>query len=200
MNQHSLPIAIFASGTGTNALQLLSQKKELSLIHIPVIIVDRADSPLPAKVKSLYPEVDVQVIPFAINKAEHETRILEALRAHSIQWIFLAGFMRILGPTLLNAFRNPNGAHRVVNIHPSLLPAYPGTHSYERAFQDQVSESGITVHLVDSGVDTGPILAQLKFPRRTDDTLETFKERGLALEWEIYKKILHELDQRGTLG
>ena len=193
-----ISVAIFASGSGSNAMNLLKEKSKLKNIQIPLVIIDKIDSPLPEKIKSERIQVQVCIIPSSGTKAEHETQILNKLREHSIDWCFLAGYMRILGPTLLQAFQK-NGKSQIVNIHPSLLPAYPGKNSYERAFQDHVNEAGVTLHLVDEGVDTGPILIQQKFPRLPHDTLEDFKKRGLELEWKLYPKILHELDQKGTL-
>jgi phosphoribosylglycinamide formyltransferase-1 len=102
--------------------------------------------------------------------------------------------MRILGPLLLDTFRN-----RIVNIHPSLLPLYPGVESYKRAFEDKVTESGVTVHLVDAGIDTGPVILQEKFPRLETDTLADFIQRGKDLEWKLYPKILEKLNESGAL-
>ncbi|MFX4528027.1 formyltransferase family protein, partial [Acinetobacter baumannii] len=87
----------------------------------------------------------------------------------------LAGYMRILSETFLVHFKDPRGFYRVVNIHPSLLPAFPGKGAYEEAFNYGVKVSGITIHLVDEKVDHGYILAQEAFPRFDDDTLATFK-------------------------
>jgi len=187
-------VALFASGTGTNALQLLTQSLKLSRVRIPLVIVDREDSPLPEKVRALHPSVVVKVIPSKKTKLEHETEILNVLREFSVDWIFLAGYMRILGPTLLNAFQN-----RVVNIHPSLLPQFPGKDGYRDAFEAKVAQSGITVHLVDAGIDTGKILLQERFAREANDTYDSFFDRGRKVEWTIYPKILQMLDQEGTL-
>ena len=95
--------------------------------------------------------------------------------------------MRILSPDFLKKFK------RVVNIHPSLLPAYPGTDSILRAFNDHVSESGVTLHHVDQGIDTGPIIYQEKVPRLASDTFEDFKQRIHLKEYEIYKKFLQDI-------
>ncbi len=194
-----MKVAVFASGTGTNALKLFEEQPKLSRIKLTLLIVDREDSPLPETVRKQFPNITVKVIPGQKDKTAHESQIVAELKAHQIEWAFLAGYMRILGPTLLNYFAGQNGSHRIVNIHPSLLPAFPGKDSYARAFEANVPYSGVTVHLVDSGVDTGPIVAQRSFARTKTDTLDTFAHKGKLIEWEIYPEILRKLDQEGTL-
>ena len=197
----SMPIriAIFASGQGTNALKLLETATTLKQTQIPLVVVDRADSPLPEKIKARFSQVKVALIPFADSKEKHEQMILSELKAHEIDWCFLAGYMRIVGPTLLEAFSSTDGTTRILNIHPSLLPAYPGKNAYEQAFQANESVSGVTIHFVDSGIDTGQIVIQQSFLREDDDTLEDFKQRGQRLEWELYSKVLKKLDQMGVV-
>ncbi len=197
----SMPIriAIFASGQGTNALKLLETATTLKQTQIPLVVVDRADSPLPEKIKARFSQVKVALIPFADSKEKHEQKILSELKAHEIDWCFLAGYMRIVGPTLLEAFSSTDGTTRILNIHPSLLPAYPGKNAYEQAFQANESVSGVTIHFVDSGIDTGQIVIQQSFLREDDDTLEDFKQRGQRLEWELYSKVLKKLDQMGVV-
>ncbi|HEY9791086.1 MAG TPA: formyltransferase family protein, partial [Candidatus Obscuribacterales bacterium] len=109
----------------------------------------------------------------------------------------LAGYMRVLTPAFLQQFRHADGYFNVINIHPSLLPAFPGAHGYEDAFNYGVKISGVTIHLVDEHVDHGPILAQAAFERYDDDTLETFKARGLELEHKLYPAVLQEIARNG---
>ncbi len=193
-------IALMASGTGTNALNLMAAAKLFPNVRIACLIVDTLDSPLPEIVRQKYPMLPVhRILPMGglkgqIRKAEHEKRILEALTTHEVNYVLLAGYMRIVGHLLLDTFRN-----RIVNIHPSLLPLYPGLNSYQRAFEDQVTESGVTIHLVDGGIDTGPVLMQEKFPRLETDTLSDFIQRGKDIEWKIYPKILEKLNESATL-
>lgn len=132
-----------------------------------------------------------------LTRAEHETKMRELLATINVDYIILAGYMRILSATFLNHFRDPRGFFRVINIHPSLLPAFPGKCAYEDAFSYGVKVSGITVHLVDEQVDHGAILAQQSFPRLADDTLETFKARGLAVEHALYPAVLREISNNG---
>lgn len=96
--------------------------------------------------------------------------------------------MKIVGPTLLGAYEG-----RIINIHPAYLPEFPGAHGIEDAWQAGVSESGVTVHWVDSGVDTGKIIQQVRVPRLAEDTLESFEERIHAAEYQLYPQVLESL-------
>lgn len=193
-------IALMASGAGTNALNLIESAKQFPNVRIACLIVDTLDSPLPDIVRQKYPMLPVhRILPMGgfkgnIRKIEHEKRILEALTNHEVHFVFLAGYMKILGHLLLDTFRN-----RIVNIHPSLLPLYPGMDSYKRAFEDNVTESGVTIHIVDEGVDTGPVLLQEKFPRLPTDILSDFVQRGKDLEWKLYPRILAKINDTATL-
>lgn len=193
-------IALMASGAGTNALNLIEAAKAYRNLRIACLIVDTAESTLPDVVRKKYPMLPVhRILPMGglkgkERKDEHETRIVEALANHEVNFILLAGYMRILGPMLLQRY-----PQRIVNIHPSLLPLYPGVDSYRRAFEDRVSESGVTVHLVDEGVDTGPVLFQEKFSRLDTDTLSDFVQRGKDIEWKLYPKVLEKLNNSATL-
>ena len=193
-------IALMASGTGTNALNLIDAAKSYMNVRVACLIVDTLNSPLPDLVREKYPMLPVhRILPMGglkgqARKSDHEKRVLETLTSHEVSYICLAGYMRILGPLLLDTFRN-----RIVNIHPSLLPLYPGMDSYKRAFEDGVSESGVTVHIVDAGVDTGPVLLQEKFPRLESDTLADFIQRGKELEWKLYPLMLKKLNESATL-
>lgn len=111
----------------------------------------------------------------------HERAVVEALRAHRVEWVTLAGYMRVLCGPLLEAYRG-----RILNIHPALLPAFPGTHAQRQALEYGVRVSGCTVHLVDDGVDSGPVVLQEAVPVLPDDTVETLSERILAVEHRLY--------------
>ena len=96
--------------------------------------------------------------------------------------------MKIVGPTLLGAYEG-----RIINIHPAYLPEFPGAHGIEDAWQAGVSESGVTIHWVDSGVDTGKIIQQVRVPRLAEDTLESFEERIHEAEYKLYPIVLESL-------
>jgi phosphoribosylglycinamide formyltransferase-1 len=117
-----------------------------------------------------------------------DAAVVEVLRAHGAKCIVLAGFMRLITPVLLDAF-----PHRVVNIHPALLPAFPGVHAQRQALEYGVRVTGCTVHLVDTGMDTGPILAQATVPVLDNDDEETLRERLLTKEHELLPAVLQWL-------
>lgn len=122
--------------------------------------------------------------------AEHEL-ILE-LDRYRPDIVCLAGFMRLLSPYFLGHY-NSEGRLRVVNIHPALLPAFPGVHGYEDTFDYGCRWGGITVHFADEGEDTGPIIAQMVYPIWPDDNLDKVRGRGLALEYEVYAQCINWL-------
>lgn len=184
-------VSIFASGAGSNAINLIEASRKRSDIIIASVIVDKAGSPLPALLKEKYPFIPVHLIESkGLDKKQFENKILSVLQANNTEWIFLAGYMRLIGETLLKAFEN-----RIFNIHPSILPAYPGKDSYQRAFADGVTESGVTIHLVDSGMDTGPVILQKTFQRSPGDSLNDFINKGKTIEWELYPMVFDKLDK-----
>jgi phosphoribosylglycinamide formyltransferase-1 len=157
-------IIIFASGSGSNAEAIMKQSSEQGFV-VTALICDKKNAPVLQKAAA-------RGVPYFLiekakgeDRAAHETRILSAISPLSFDLIILAGYERLLSPTFLSALPPLS----IVNIHPSLLPAYPGLNSYERAFNDKVQESGISIHYVDSGIDTGRIITQEKFKRMDSD-------------------------------
>lgn len=197
-------VAIFASGTGSNAQALLQKAEDLGqLPRIKAIITDNPDAGVIKHAQrfgiecGIYP---IQKIPgqdFASAKKQQEQKIIARLDELHVQWILLAGYMRILSPAFLQHYYNSEYAvNQVVNIHPSALPAFPGKDGYGDAFRAGVETSGVTIHFVDAGIDTGPIIQQQLFARLQNDTLESFKARGLALEHQLYPKVLESIFNR----
>ena len=127
-------------------------------------------------------------------KEEYEKQLLQLLKKDQIDFIALAGYLRVVGPTILDQYD-----HRIVNLHPAWLPEYPGLHSIERAFNDQRKQTGVTVHYIDAGVDSGPIIAQRHVPILPSDTVETLEERVHETEHQLYpeavKQVLTELER-----
>jgi len=115
----------------------------------------------------------------------YDSALVEALKAHGVQWVALAGFMRLITDVFLNAFPS-----RVLNIHPSILPSFRGLHAQRQAFEHGVAVTGATVHLVSLGMDEGPILAQGAVAVFDDDTENTLKDRILAMEHRLYPMVL----------
>lgn len=144
--------------------------------------------------------IPAHVIPKTGTKAAHETEILAVLSDYKIDWILLAGYMRILGHDLLSAFYDPVlGENRVINIHPSLLPAFRGKDAYERSF-DSGQNSGITIHFVNDQIDEGRIILQAGFPRKAEDRFEDFQKRGMELEYQLYRQAIDLLCEDQITG
>jgi phosphoribosylglycinamide formyltransferase-1 len=202
--QNSINVIIMASGTGSNATNLIQYaKKKLTNVNICAVITDNPNAGIIERCDDL--EVNCYIVPFErvksltyeANKLEHEQKILEIADSYKADWIMLAGYMRILSSDFIFYYRDENlGASRVINIHPALLPDFKGKDGYEQAFAANVPESGVTVHLVDAGIDTGPILLQEKFKRIESDTLEDFKSRGLKIEHKLYPQILELIENK----
>jgi phosphoribosylglycinamide formyltransferase-1 len=119
------------------------------------------------------------------SKDEYERAILKLLEEHHVQLVCLAGYMRIVGKVILDAYPN-----RVINIHPALLPSFPGLHGQQQAWEYGVKYSGCTVHFVDEGMDTGPIIIQAVVPVFDDDTEDTLAARILEQEHIIYPEAI----------
>lgn len=188
--------AIFASGVGSNALNLIAYAREnTNKFSVEVLVTDKEDAPVVMEAIRL--GVPVEVIPFIstgspkLDKKTHEEKILNSLKKYNISWIALAGYMRILSADFLaNFYDKEIEKNKVINIHPSLLPDFPGKDGYGDAFFSGVPVSGITIHFVDSGIDAGPIFLQKTFERYPSDTLEDFISRGKKIEHEIYREAI----------
>ena len=120
-----------------------------------------------------------------LKREEFDQKVVEVLKAHDVELVILAGFMRILTPVLLRAF-----PMRVMNIHPALLPAFPGTHVWQAEVDYGVKFAGCTVHFVDEGTDTGPIILQAVVPVYDEDTADTLNARILKQEHKIYSQAI----------
>lgn len=178
--------AVFASGTGSN-FEALMKADDLAC-EIVLLVCDKPQ----AKVLEKADAFDVPAFVFRPkdyeSKAMYEQVIIETLKELDIEWIFLAGYMRIVGPTLLGAYEG-----KIVNIHPSLLPAFPGIDAIGQAYRAKVEKTGVTIHYVDAGIDTGPIISQAEVPVYEDDTEETLQQRVQKVEHELYPKTINEL-------
>jgi phosphoribosylglycinamide formyltransferase-1 len=185
-------IAIFASGNGSNFQAIADAVKEGRLhADICLVVSDKRDAYVLKRAQT----AGIETFSFSPkeykSKEEYETDILAKLRGHGVEFIILAGYMRLIGPTLLDEFPG-----RIVNIHPSLLPAFPGKDAIGQAFAAKVKVSGVTVHYVDEGMDTGPIIAQEAVPVFENDTREALQQRIQAVEHELYPNVLEEILQK----
>jgi phosphoribosylglycinamide formyltransferase 1 len=173
---------VLASGQGTNfeALARASQRMELGG-RIALLLTDRPEAPVVERARRLGIETLALPVGRFRTRIEDERPWVEALRQRGIETLLLAGFMRRLHEPLLAAF-----ADRIVNIHPSLLPAFPGLDAIRQAFDHGVRVTGCTVHLVEGTLDGGPILAQAAVEVREDDTLESLTARVHEAEHRLY--------------
>lgn len=186
-------IAILASGEGTNAENLIhSIKRDYSHRLSPaVVIANKKNAKVIDRANNLGIEALVIDDNHFQNKRDHEAAILAHLKEREVSWVCLAGYMKILTPNFIHQFKGEKSDFfRILNIHPSLLPHYPGKKSYQRAYEDGVLKSGVSVHLVDEEIDTGKILLQESFPRKKSDTLDDFIKRGKQVESRLYPKAL----------
>ncbi len=185
-------VALFASGNGSNAMAIVEKAKSLHNIEIAFVLSDRAEAPVLEKAKRA--DIKTYLVERTTTRIEHEGKQLSLLKEHKVDWIFLAGYMRILSADFLKTFSGwHRGATQVVNIHPSLLPAYPGAESIAQAYADKVECSGVTLHLVDEGVDTGQIIVQKPLARPETISLSDWKQRFHQLEHQIYTEFLESL-------
>ncbi len=181
-----LRIGVLVSGRGSN-LQAIIDAIEADRLggEIVVVVSDRADA-LALDRAGKHGVKAVLVDPKAYADREAFDRVLLGVLAeHRVELVCLAGFMRVLSPGFVAAYRN-----RMMNIHPALLPAFPGLHAQRRALEHGVKVSGATVHFVDEGVDTGPIILQAAVPVLEDDTEETLANRILDQEHRIYTEAI----------
>ena len=184
-------LAVFASGSGSNFQAINEAVEEGSLEGEVVLVV--SDKPGAFVVERAEKAgIDMLAIKPASfpSKAAYEQIILEKLRELEVEWIILAGYMRLVGDVLLDAYSN-----RIVNIHPSLLPAFPGKDAIGQAMEHGVKVTGVTVHYVDAGMDTGPIIAQQAVEVVEGDREKT-AERIHAVEHALYTKALQQLFSR----
>jgi len=177
-------VAVFASGNGSNFQSLVDAEKEGRLSgKIKLLITDKPEAFVQQRAK----KAKIPVFAFEPkkykNKEDYETVLVEILQEMKIDLIVLAGYMRLVGTTLLSAF-----PHRIINLHPSLLPAFPGKNAIEQALDYGVRYTGVTVHFVDEGMDTGPIILQHVVPISQKDDAATLTEKIHQVEHEL----LHE--------
>jgi phosphoribosylglycinamide formyltransferase-1 len=144
-----------------------------------------------AKSRLFPPDSDAAKIrSFMVTRLTAEAMLLENIRSYAFDLIILAGFMRNLTPYFIDRVNVEPDKPRIMNIHPSLLPSFPGTDGYGDTFRFGCKVGGCTVHFVDYGEDTGPIIGQMCFEIKDGDTLESVRTRGLALEWRLYPQCI----------
>jgi len=192
-----LKLAVLVSGRGSNLEAILKAIRNGALDATVEVVISNKPEVKALDIAREHGIKTVTIESAGVTRKEHEERVVAELQTHVIDFIVLAGYMRVLSPYFLGHFKDSAGLFKIINIHPSFLPAFPGKDAYADAFTAGVQESGITIHLVDEEVDHGPILAQRKFPRQANDTLESFKSRGLALEHVLFPEVLQRIASVG---
>jgi phosphoribosylglycinamide formyltransferase-1 len=181
-----IKIAILVSGNGTN-LQSIIDAIEAGILDAKIAVVISNNPNAFALERARGHDIPTEVLPNSAypSREEYDQKVVEILTNHSINLVILAGFMRIITATLINAF-----PMRIMNIHPALLPAFPGLNVQKKAIEHGVKFSGATVHFIDEGVDTGPIIIQAVVPVHDDDSEETLAARILKEEHRIYPQAI----------
>ncbi|MBB6447754.1 phosphoribosylglycinamide formyltransferase [Bacillus benzoevorans] len=184
-------IAVFASGSGTNFQAIIDAIKSGAIdASIQLLVCDHTDAYCVKRAEA----ENIPTFTFTAkeyeNKAAYEKAILEKLHESQVEFIALAGYMRLIGHTLLAAFQG-----KMVNIHPSLLPSFPGKDAIGQALAAAVNETGVTIHYVDEGMDTGPIIDQQSVTIEENETLESLAEKIHAVEHKLYPAVLQRLFQ-----
>ncbi|MBM7624345.1 phosphoribosylglycinamide formyltransferase [Sporohalobacter salinus] len=181
-----LVIGVLASGRGTNLQSIINSIEEERLdVEIGIVISDKADA------KALSRAEDHGLKQQCIrpsefdNIKEYEAEMIKVLEENNVELVVMAGFMRILSSYFIQYYSN-----QIMNIHPSLLPSFPGTDAQKQALEYGVKVSGCTVHFADEGIDSGPIIIQSAVPVLEDDTVTSLSKRILAEEHRLYPKAI----------
>lgn len=190
-------IAVLASTNGTDLQAIIDEIKEGKMpgIELSVVISDKKKSYALERSKAQgYKGIWVKTK--NRTREEFDEKVIELLKKHKVDLVVLIGYMRILTPKFIEAFRN-----KIINVHPSLIPKYSGKDFHDLNVHESVlkagdKESGMTIHYVDEGLDTGPIILQKSCPVFSDDTPESLKVRVQELEKQWYPEVIRQLAKR----
>ena len=189
-------LAVFASGRGSNFAAIDDALRAAGRHRIEFLLCDVEGAHVLERAR------ERGVLTFPVSYAGQsreavEKKVVRHLERRRVDIVALAGFMKLLTPYFIGAFKGP-----VVNLHPSLLPKYPGTHGIEESYRSGDQELGISVIRIDEGVDTGPVMLQKSFKRSGDESLEQIEQRIHALEHEWFPRVilgmLDEIEARGA--
>jgi phosphoribosylglycinamide formyltransferase-1 len=186
-----LRIAVFASGSGSNFQAIADRVRDGSLqAELRLLVCDRPGAYVIERAK----QAEVPTFTFRpkdyATREQYEAEILQRLQEEQIDLIVLAGYMRIITSTLVEPFYG-----KMINIHPSLLPAFPGVNGIGQAFEYGVKVTGATVHFVDGGMDTGPIIAQKTVEIAEGETLESLEQRIHQIEHQLYPQAIQWISE-----
>jgi phosphoribosylglycinamide formyltransferase-1 len=183
-----IKLGVLASGRGSN-LQAIIDNIEKGILPADIVVVI-SDQPnaysLERARKHNIPAIHISAKGYKGKRDEYDALLVKELLKCKVELVCLAGFMRIITPALIRAFPD-----RILNIHPALLPAFPGLHVQKAALDHGVKFSGCTVHFVDGGMDTGPIIIQAVVPVLDNDTEDSLSDRILKQEHKIYSRAIH---------
>jgi phosphoribosylglycinamide formyltransferase-1 len=179
-------IAVFASGIGTNFQAIVDAAASGKLdVIVELLVCDRPQAPVVERARLAGVSTFVFRPKDYASREIYEAEIIAELEARQIDLIVMAGYMRLITDTLVKPYYG-----RIINVHPSLLPAFPGVNSIGQAFEYGVKLTGVTVHFVDGGMDSGPVIAQRAVEVTSDDTEATLAERIHALEHLLYPQAI----------
>lgn len=182
-----LRIAVFASGRGSNFQAMVDAQRRglLESATVQLLVCDKPEAPVVKRADDAGVDTFVFRPKEYSSREQYELEILGELAKRQIDLIVLAGYMRLLTPTMVNPYMG-----RMINVHPSLLPSFPGKDAIGQALEYGVKLTGITVHFVDNGMDTGPIIAQQSLPVEADDTADTLAARIHGIEQTLYPQVV----------
>jgi phosphoribosylglycinamide formyltransferase-1 len=192
MNGNIVRVGVLASGRGSNFAALLRHQESgyFQSARIVALVSNVSTAGALEAARNAGMAADFISPKQFGSAAEYEQAIIDAMEQHQVEWLVLAGYMKIVGNTLLRRY-----PQRILNIHPSLLPSFPGLHAQQQALEHGVRVSGCTVHFVDSGMDTGPIIGQRAVPVLPDDTEDTLSSRILEQEHQLYAESLKRVTE-----
>ncbi|HYN08709.1 MAG TPA: phosphoribosylglycinamide formyltransferase [Vicinamibacterales bacterium] len=189
MEKSPVPLAVLISGRGSNLQAIIQAIRGGRLrARIAVVISNRADAPGLSLAQAA--DIETRVMPHGDypSRDAFDAALADAIKSREAKIVCLAGFMRRLGPAFCAAFPNA-----ILNVHPALLPAFPGAHAQRQAFDHGVTVSGVTVHFVTPDLDAGPIVMQAAVPVLDGDTAESLADRILTVEHEIYPRAIQRV-------
>lgn len=186
VRREPLRVGVLASGRGSNLQAILDASRSSGYpARVVVVISDRETAAALARARAAGVEALFLDPKQDGDREAFDRRIVQTLQARGVELVCNAGYMRILSPVFVRAF-----AGRAINVHPSLLPAFPGLHAQRQALAAGVKIAGVTVHFVDEGIDTGAIVAQAGVPVLDDDTEESLAARILVEEHRLYPEVV----------
>ncbi len=180
---HKKRLGVFVSGSGTNLQAMIDADIESA----EIVLVFSNNPEAYALERARKHDIPIEVISHKgyAAREEYEQDIIKAIGPYKVDYIALAGFMRILSPLFVSAYKN-----KILNVHPALLPSFPGVHAARQALEYGVKYTGVTVHFVDEGVDTGPIILQSVVEIDDDDTEDTLLQKIHQVEHRLYPQAI----------